>query len=65
MIKMDEPEHTGDKPVKWWDLLDETSSFLRFHYTEITEHGSDELKRAAEIVLGGHPPGRIKKGESA
>jgi hypothetical protein len=46
--------------------LEDTSAFIRFHYDEIMEHGSDELKRAAEIVLGGYKPGGIKiEGESA
>ena len=42
--------------MEWYELLDDTAAFLRFHYEEIQEHGSDELKKAAEIVLNGHPP---------
>ncbi|OCT12648.1 hypothetical protein A8709_33090 [Paenibacillus pectinilyticus] len=61
MFEMDDSEHTAEQPAKWWELLDSTSSFLRFHYDEIMEHGSDELKQAVEIVLGGHPPAAYKK----
>lgn len=61
MIEMDDSEHTADQPAKWWELLDGASTFLRFHYDEIMRDGSDELKQAAEIVLGGHPPAAYKK----
>lgn len=66
MIEMDETEHTADQPARWWELLDDSASFLRFHYDEIMQSGSDELKHAAEIILGGHAPAVYnKKGESA
>lgn len=66
MIEMDDSEHSSDKPTEWWRLLDDSQSFIRFHYEDIMMHGSDELKRAVEIVLGGHPPAAYnKKGESA
>lgn len=63
-IEMDESEHTSDNPVKWWELLDNTETFVRFHYSEILDHGSDELKNAAQIMLSGSPPSIYKK-ESA
>jgi hypothetical protein len=66
MFEMDESEHTAKEPAKWWELLDDASAYVRFHYEEIQQHGSDELKRAVEIVLGGHRPGGMPiKGESA
>jgi hypothetical protein len=61
MIEMDESEETADNPAKWWELLDNTETFIRFHYADIMEHGSDELKNAAQIVLGENPPARYKK----
>ncbi|MDR6555422.1 hypothetical protein [Paenibacillus qinlingensis] len=61
MIEMDESEGNLDKPVKWWELLDNTETFIRFHYSDIMEHGSDELKNAVEIILGGHKPGVYTK----
>lgn len=61
MIELDESEETVDNPAKWWELLDNTETFIRFHYAEIMEHGSDELKNAVQIVLGGEPPGIYKK----
>lgn len=64
-FEMDESEESADQPVKWWELLENTETFVRFHYEEIQQHGSDELKRAVEIVLGGHKPGIPIKGESA
>lgn len=64
MFEMDESEHTAKDPPKWWELLDDSHAFINFHYEDIQQHGSDELKRAAEIVLGGHRPGRPKE-ESA
>ncbi|UKS25015.1 hypothetical protein LOZ80_25905 [Paenibacillus sp. HWE-109] len=65
MIEMDESEHTADQPTKWWELLDNTKGFVKFHYNDIMQHGSDELKNAVNIVLGGQPPSKYKKGESA
>lgn len=64
-FEMDESEGTLDKPAKWWDALEDTSAFVRFHYDEIMEHGSDELKNAAEIILNGQPPAAYTKEESA
>lgn len=64
-IEMDDSEHTADQPAKWWELLDDSASFLRFHYDEIMQHGSDELKHAAEIILGGHPPAIYKKEDAS
>ena len=66
-FEMDESEHTAKQPVKWWELLDDTHAFVRFHYDEIMQEGSDELKRAAEIILGGYRPRGIpiKESESA
>jgi hypothetical protein len=60
-IEMDDSEHTADQPAKWWELLDDSAAYVRFHYSEIMEHGSDELKHAAEIILGGHAPAIYKK----
>lgn len=61
VFEMDESEGTEEQPAKWWELLDNTETFIRFHYSEIMEHGSDELKNAAQIVLGGNPPSIYKK----
>jgi hypothetical protein len=60
LIEMDETEN-GDKTAKWWELLDDSASFIRFHYDEIMEQGSDELRNAANIILGGHPTAVHKK----
>ena len=62
---MDESEETGTKQAKWWELLENTETFVRFHYDEIMQYGSDELKNAVNIVLGGQPPALYKKEESA
>lgn len=64
-ITMDESEQDAKDPPKWWELLDDASAFLKFNYDEIQQNGSEELKHAVEIVLGGHRPGRKIKGESA
>lgn len=65
MIEMDESEHTAAEPVKWWELMEGVETFIRFNYDDILQLGSDELKRAVEIVLGGHVPGKSMKEESA
>jgi hypothetical protein len=57
LIEFDESEHTSDQPAKWWELLDDSAAYVRFHYEDIQQHGSDELKRAVEIVLSSDPPG--------
>lgn len=49
--------------MEWWELLDDTAAFVRFHYDEIMEHGSEELKNAANIVLGGNLPSVYTKEE--
>lgn len=64
-FEFDESEHTEETPVKWWECLDDTSAWVRFNYDEIMRDGSDELKRAATIVLNGFPPARYKKEETA
>ncbi|OAS19239.1 hypothetical protein [Paenibacillus oryzisoli] len=61
MFEMDEGEGNSDNPVKWWECLDNTAAWVRFNYAEIMANGSDELKNAASIVLGGYAPGAIKK----
>ena len=65
LIEFDESEDTAEQPAKWWELLDNTEVFVRFHYDEIMEHGSDELKNAAQIVLGGQPPAIYKKEDAS
>ena len=61
MFEMEESEGTEEQPVKWWELLENTEGFVRFHYDEIMQHGSDELKNAVNIVLGSNPPSIYNK----
>lgn len=51
-----------EKPLEWWELLDDTAAYIRFNYEEIMKYGSEELKNAANIVLGGHLPAIHTKG---
>lgn len=65
MIEMDESEETDENSAKWWELLDNTKTFIRFHYEDIMQHGSDELKNAVNIVLGGSPPAVYNKEDAS
>lgn len=67
MFDLDESEHTAKEPPRWWELLENTHGFIQFNYDEIMATGSEELKRAAAIVLGGYAPGGkpIKESELA
>lgn len=65
MFEMDESEGTEEHPVKWFELLDNTEVFVRFHYADIMQHGSDELKNAVNIILNGHLPSVHTKEETA
>lgn len=64
-IEDDEPNEPPDTP--WWELLDETAQAVAYNYDEIQRTGSDELKEAVAIILGGYAPGGkpIKESEPA
>lgn len=64
-FEMDESEESGEQSVEWWQLLDDAAGFVRYCYSDIMQNGSDELKNAVSIIIGGQPPAIYKKGESA
>lgn len=56
-----EPDNT--QPVKSDDIMGELYASVSYNYADIQRTGSDELKRAVEIILNGYQPGgeRIAK----
>lgn len=62
-FEMDESEHTAEPGQR--DPYGDTVDFVRYNYADIMQRGSDELKNAVNIVLGGRPPGVYRKGETA